>query len=1214
MTKRHLFAAGAALTSCLAVPAAMQQATQKPPASPERAQDQPFPPGSPFALLPGFKIERVTPADKNDSLIVITFDALGRPVVSQSTSNSGVEPRILLDNDGDGVYESEKIVSDKLNTCHGLFYASRTTLYANCRGVVPGDPPPAAGGGGGRGGGPPAAPGATPAAAQGTQQAGAAPTPPAPQQAEGAPPAQPGGRGGGRGAGGGGGGGDAGISGLYRLEDTNGDDVMDTIERIQRYTANGMGDHGPHAIRRAPDGSITFLVGNNTYVGTPSPQGQPVNDDVVDKAKSPNWNNVKERQFLPAYNDPRFGNSTRIGVHSTVWRLEPGNKFSLQFSGMRNPYDYAYNLAGEAFTFDSDMEWDVNSPWYREVRTIHMIPGGDAGYRNGTGKYQDEYFDVLPTLRHLRRGSPVGLETYLSYAYPPSFFDNLFEADWSRGRLLYTALTPSGATYRGREDLAEFVHGEPMPITDLEVGPDGNIYFTTGGNPGNGGVYKVSWAGAKPAQPDMTGILAVVRQPQPLSSWGWAAIENVKTAMGATAFGTALEQLARNTTAAGLDRARAIYELQRHGLPPSVDFLKSLAADRDVNVRAAVVYVAGIHSTDGAKAVASAALRDSEPFIQRRAAEAVVRQGLTPSRPSFAPVADIYSLLRSPDRFVRYAGRLALEHTPRSEWINLVMNETDVTALTEGLLALTNTLPATEQKPEQKPGTPAELRPIFEKLIALMQQTSLPADQKIRVLRAFQVAATEAPGGVDPEIKKTVHDVLIAQFPATPPTATYLGCTSRIEPEAACAVTMWTHHMAKVLAYTGEPDVISKILAVMPKGNDDQPGQIDYVYALRVIDKGWSEADVKTVSEWFGKASKWRGGSTFAGHLNQVFDAVIDAFTPEQKQAAYEAAPLFAPLTPTEIASGGAGRGGRGGGRGANAPPGAGETPAGPPPAGAATPGSSTAGRAGAPPTIATPTSTPPVANPLTVEVPASGGTATVTLVIVVTPPGGQSAVGGSAAPTGVAPIPTNPVAGAPATPAGAGTAAPAAGAAGGGGGGGRGRGGPPALTRNVPLDRQERYDNLVFPRGGGPGVLSGRGGGPNVDAGRKAFETACAQCHRVGTVGRRYGPDLSNAQTMLRRDILRAIFFPSEKVDPKYETTVIVTRENQTIRGLVVSENGQSVTLKTADAVDPLVVQKSRIATRTLEKTSIMPEDLPDTVGDNMIRDIVGFLMAPRK
>ena len=80
--------------------------------------------------------------------------------------------------------------------------------------------------------------------------------------------------------------------------------------------------------------------------------------------------------------------------------------------------DFAYNIAGEAFVFDSDMEWDVNSPWYREVTTIHMVPGGDAGYRNGTGKFQDEYFDIIPRLRHLRRGSPVGVETYQSYAYP----------------------------------------------------------------------------------------------------------------------------------------------------------------------------------------------------------------------------------------------------------------------------------------------------------------------------------------------------------------------------------------------------------------------------------------------------------------------------------------------------------------------------------------------------------------------------------------------------------------------------------------------------------------------------------------------------------------------------------------------------------------------------------------------------------------------------
>lgn len=1049
MTKRRFLNVGLGLL-VFALLTGWPQAWQRPQPSPERAQDQPFPAGSPFALLPGFKIERVTPADKTESLIVVTFDSLGRPLVSQSSSGNGSSPRLLLDANGDGIFEGEKIVSDKLNTCHGLFYAGRTTLYANCRGVVTGDPPPDAAPAGAA----PQAPGAgqPPGGGRGDQGAG-----------------QP--AGGGRGNQGP----VIGIPGFYRLEDTNGDDVMDTIERIQRYTSNGMGDHGPHAIRRGPDGSIMLLVGNNTYVGPP-----PVNDDAVDKDASPNWNNSKERQFLPQFNDPRFGNSTRIGVHATVWRLQPDNRFALFYSGMRNPYDFAYNLAGEAFVFDSDMEWDVNAPWYREVRTAHMIPGGDAGYRNGTGKYQDEYFDTLPALRHLRRGSPVGVEVYQSYAYPSTFFDNLFEADWSRGRLLYTALTTSGATYKGREDLAEFVHGEPMPITDLEVGPDGNIYLTTGGAAGQGGLYKVSWTGAKPAQPDMTGVYAIVRQPQPISSWGWAAIERLKASMGAS-FATELEKLARTATAASGDRARAVLELQRHGPAPSADLLKALMKDRDADVRAAAVYVAGVQTNDGAKAVAAAALKDASPVVKRRAAEAIVRQGLTPGKPSFAPIPDIYALLRDSDRFVRYAGRLALEHTPRSEWMPIVLKETAVVPLTEGLLALTNTAP---------PQSDADLAPVFERIVGLMKRANLTTGEKIRVLRTFQVAATETPNGVAPGIRKQVHDALIGQIPSVAPAGTWIECTSQTGP-ASCGDVLLAHHLAKVLAYTGEADVIDKVLALMPRGNDDQPGQIDYMYSLRVIDQGWTKAQKQQMIDWFAKASMWRGGSTFAGHVNNIFEATIDALDEQEKQAAYAAAPLFAPLSVDEMAT----AGGRG-----NAPPGA---------------------------------------------------------------PGG-----------------------------------------------GRARGGPPATARNVPLDRQERYDNLVFPRGGGPGSLAGRGGAPNPTAGAQVFRDVCAECHRFGTIGKEYAPELTRADTMLRRDILRSIFFPSEKVDELYETTVLALQDGKTLRGLVTSETAQNLVLKIAGTPDPVTVPKAQIAKRIKEKASIMPDDLADKVGDAAVRDVTAYLL----
>jgi putative heme-binding domain-containing protein len=1027
MTRRRRLLAGLMVTLAVAGAATWMHARQQSAApSPDRAQDQQAPAGSPFSTLPGFTVTRVTPPDKTDSYIVVTFDSRGRPVVSQSVSAAGESPRILLDNDRDGIFEAEQIVSPLVNTCHGLFYDG-TTLYANCMGrdVAQDGPPP-----------PPGAP-------------AAAPTP--------APAAGRGGRGNAQ---------NLGIPGFYKLEDPDGDGVANTVTRITRYVANGMGDHGPHAIRRGPDGSIMLITGNNTFIP----------DDRIDAATTPNMRNLKERQFLPAWRDPRFGNSTKEGMHGPLLRYEPASqKFALLYTGMRNAYDFTFNAAGETFTFDSDMEWDVNAPWYRELSTRHMIPGGDGGYRNGTGKFQDEYFDVLPALRYLRRGSPVGVETYESYAYPTRFWDNLFEGDWSRGRLLYTALTPADATYTGRDDLAEMIHGEPMPITDVEIGPDGNLYFTTGGSAGTGGLYKLEWTGAAPPKPDMSGALAIARQPQPLSSWGWAAIEAEKARLG-DRFTTELEQLARSTSAAGPDRARAILELQRHTSGASVALLRALANDANADVRAAVVFVAGMQSSAEAKSIAAGRLRDASPFVQRRAAEALVRQGLTDAQPSVAPVADLYALLGSPDRFVRYAGRLALEHTPSSAWVSRVMAETNVVAQTEGLLALVDTKTSE-----------ADLAPIFDRLVTLMRRASLPVDQKIRVLRAFEVAATETANGAPAGVKTRVHDALIGQFPAPTSlsaTDTLVACQAHWPgtTTAGCDRTLWTHHMAKVLAYTGQPDAIDRILAVMPSGETDQPGQISFMYALRMIDTGWTPAQKQQITTWWAKASKWRGGATFAGHLNNIFDASIDVMTDAEKQAAYQAVPLFAPLTVDET------------------------------------------------PTVA---------------------------------------------------------------------AAP--------GRGGRGGRGP-----QVPLDRQERYDNLVFPRGSGPGSLAGRGGAPNPTAGAQTFQQSCASCHRFGTTGRPYGPDLTSiGSTMPRRDILRAIFFPDEKVDDRYRTTAIVTKDGKTTRGLVVEETAQSVSVLTADGGDPIAIAKADITSRTTERTSIMTSDLPDRIGDQNVANVVAFLMT---
>ena len=259
-----------------------------------------------------------------------------------------------------------------------------------------------------------------------------------------------------------------------------------------------------------------------------------------------------------------------------------------------------------------------------------------------------------------------------------------------------------------------------MPITDLEVGPDGNIYLTTGGGQGQGGLYKITWTGAKPGSPtcrDSRGRASAAAAFQ----LGLGRDRESQGVDGRIVRARARKPRAtpppRRTTACGPARDAAARRVAERGAPGGARIATPTS-------RAAAVYVVGLPRATTPRRLPSG-LKDANALVLRRAAEALVRQGL-PTAPSFAPVADIYALLRSGDRFVRYSGRVALEHTPRNEWSKMVMAETNVTALTEGLVALANT--ASEAQAQ------SELRPVFEKLVSLMQRTSLTPDEKIRVL------------------------------------------------------------------------------------------------------------------------------------------------------------------------------------------------------------------------------------------------------------------------------------------------------------------------------------------------------------------------------------------------------------------------------------------------------------------------------------------------
>ena len=741
----------------------------------------------PFEVPAGFVVEPLLPDGQVETLIQVTFDSFGRPVVSRERGH----PTILFDHDGDGVYEAEKVFSDKVQMLHGMWFDGRT-LYAIGNDTE-------------------------------NKQAG-----------------------------------------LYKLEDTDGDDGADTFEKLHDFKGS-IGEHGPHDIRRGPDGHPSVMLGNHTFVS----------DELIDPL-SP-LRGYRESQLLDRYMDARGHAVGIMAPGGTVSRLRLDRlKYSLLAGGFRNAFNHAYNWQGELFTFDSDMEWDVNMPWYRDVRSVHVVPGGDYGWRTGSGKFPPYYLDSLPAVRDLGRGSPVGVEFYHHHAYPADYFDAFLQADWSRGRIVLMRMVRDGATYKLADEPIDFVYGEPLNVTDLEVGPDGMVYFTMGGRDTAGGFYRVAYKGGRPNDNwrKSKGVWAAIRQPQPLSSWGWAAVEKTKQALGER-WGPELQRVALTDTFQANDRVQALMLLQQHAPKPRAELLRPLAKDPHPLVRAAAMHVVGQHGSDRAKAIAASGLNDSDPLVRRRAAEAVVRMGLSADQPSFAPLADLYSLLGDRDRWTRYAGRVALERTPRDEWRQLVLNEQDPVAAAEGVVALLRTSAG-----ESDAASDAEAA--ANRALGFLAAGDLSTGNELRMLRVFHLACLGFAEGCPATMRKQASKIAASRFPAS---------DERLNRE-----------YARTMGYAGDSSAIAKILMALPDGDDNQQLQIHYVYCLREIKNGWTKNQKETLLSWFQKARHWRGGASFPGFINRLFDSSLEFFSEDEQQMAYRAIPDFAPIEDLEAA------------------------------------------------------------------------------------------------------------------------------------------------------------------------------------------------------------------------------------------------------------------------------------------------------------------------
>ncbi len=272
--------------------------------------------------------------------------------------------------------------------------------------------------------------------------------------------------------------------GLHRLWDADADGQYERHEVLAEYPAKG--EHGPHGLALGPDGMIYTVHGNHTPLVS-----------KVDKEKSP-FRNWAEDTLLPRLWDPR---GHAVGVMTpggTVLRTdESGEHWEVIAGGLRNSYDIAFAPNGELFTYDSDMEWDIGLPWYRPPRIVHIVEGGEYGWRSGSAKLPDWYPDTLPPVCDTDLSSPVGVAFSNGAMFPEPWASCFFAGDWAYGRILAVHLTPNGASYTGEYEA--FVLGLPLSVTDMAFAPDGAMWFTTGGRGTQSGLYRVTYEGDEPA-------------------------------------------------------------------------------------------------------------------------------------------------------------------------------------------------------------------------------------------------------------------------------------------------------------------------------------------------------------------------------------------------------------------------------------------------------------------------------------------------------------------------------------------------------------------------------------------------------------------------------------------------------------------------------------------------------------------------------------------
>jgi putative heme-binding domain-containing protein len=606
---------------------------------------------------------------------------------------------------------------------------------------------------------------------------------------------------------------------FYRLTDADGDGQAEKVDTLFKFRG-GMGEHGPHAPVLGPDGLIYIMIGNHAGV-----------QDAV-AATSPHHHYHDRELFNPKYED---ANGHAAGIKApggTVVRTDTNGSFlEMYCGGFRNAYDHAFNRDGELFTYDSDMEWDVALPWYRPTRVNHLTPGAEFGWRSGWSKWPDYYVDSLPTTLDVGRGSPTGVVFYDHHRFGKKYDGALFLCDWSQGRIVAVTLEPADGSYRAQGEI--FLEGRPLNCSDIDVGPDGWLYFTVGGRNTAGSIFRIVAERPPAAPPVETGVMRAIHQPQLASAWARRAVADVKKELG-DQWGPALTSLAVNEKVPGVDRARALDLMQWFGPMPASNLLLQLARSEDSTLRGRAAYLMGVHSSPDSNERLVALLADPNAAVRRRACEALVR-----SRHP-APLGVLTPIMAETHPFVAWAATRAIEAQGVDAWRATVLGSDRPRTFIMGSVALI-TLDADRQS----------CQAILDQASKWFSQ-NLGDDDLVGLLRVMELSINQ--GHFKPAELVSLRDQLSRRYPARDWRA--------------------NRELCRLLVMLEDPQLAPKLVAYL-ESKAPMEERIQAAMMTPFLSVGWTPELRSRLLEFFGVARLLEGGNSYKGYLTNAANDVL---------------------------------------------------------------------------------------------------------------------------------------------------------------------------------------------------------------------------------------------------------------------------------------------------------------------------------------------------